>query len=264
MEPLEHAETRFTLLDSARPVSDGDLTQLYAYPDGHTDWVRANFVASIDGGATVAGRSGGLAGPGDRAVFLLLRALADVVVVGAGTVRVENYGGVQLSAAQRQQRLACGQTEVPRLAIVTKSGRLDPDMRVFTESEAPPLVLTCAATAEATRRRLGAGAEILDCSAGEPDRVDEATVLAALTANGRHRVLTEGGPTLLSSFIEADLLDELCLTVAPYLVGGQARRIATGPGQVQTAMRCAHLLADDAGYLYARYVKTVAGEIPIR
>jgi 5-amino-6-(5-phosphoribosylamino)uracil reductase len=80
-------------------------------------------------------------------------------------------------------------------------------------------------------------------------------VLAAVSAPGRRRVLTEGGPTLLSSFIERGLLDELCLTVAPCVVGGQAPRIATGPGQVQTPMRCAHLLTDDDGYLYARYVK---------
>ena len=69
------------------------------------------------------------------------------------------------------------------------------------------------------------------------------------------RVLTEGGPMLLGSFIQRDLLDELCLTIAPVLVGGLARRIATGPGQLLTRMRCAHVLTDDAGYLYTRYVK---------
>jgi len=51
------------------------------------------------------------------------------------------------------------------------------------------------------------------------------------------------------------MLDELCLTIAPYLVGGTARRIATGPGQLLTQMRCAHVLTDEAGYLYTRYVK---------
>jgi 5-amino-6-(5-phosphoribosylamino)uracil reductase len=69
------------------------------------------------------------------------------------------------------------------------------------------------------------------------------------------RILTEGGPTLLGTFVQRDLLDELCLTIAPYLVGGLARRIATGPGQVLTHLRCAHILTDDAGYLYTRYVK---------
>ena len=80
-------------------------------------------------------------------------------------------------------------------------------------------------------------------------------MLAALADRGLCRVLTEGGPTLFGSFVERDMLDELCLTIAPSLVGGQAGRIATGPGQVLTGMRCAHILTDDDGYLYTRYVK---------
>ena len=80
-------------------------------------------------------------------------------------------------------------------------------------------------------------------------------MLKVLASRGLPRVLTEGGPSLHSTFIEAGLLDELCLSLAPELVGGQARRIATGPGQVLTTMHRAHLLADDAGYLYTRYVR---------
>jgi 5-amino-6-(5-phosphoribosylamino)uracil reductase len=128
-------------------------------------------------------------------------------------------------------------------------------MAVFTRTEVPPLVLTCAAAAEKTRRLLGDLCEVLDCSGGDPDEVDEAALLKALAGRGMRRRLTEGGPTLLGSFIERDMLDELCLTIAPYLVGGLARRIATGPGQVLARMRCAHVLSDDAGYLYTRYVK---------
>ncbi|MGB3331598.1 MAG: pyrimidine reductase family protein [Mycobacterium sp.] len=252
------ADPGFTLLGSTAPVDDAELGRLYAYPE--TDeprvWVRANFIGSIDGGATVAGTSGGLAGPGDRSVFMLLRALADVVMVGAGTVRVENYGGARLSVAQRQDRRDRGQSEVPRLAIVTQSGQLDRDMRVFNDTELAPLVLTCSAVADDTRRRLAGHAEVLDCSGDDPGRVDETVLLAALAQREQYRVLTEGGPTLLGSLIEHELLDDLCLTMAPYLVGGLARRIATGPGELTTPMRCAHLLADESGYLYGRYVKS--------
>jgi 5-amino-6-(5-phosphoribosylamino)uracil reductase len=256
------ADTRLTLLGSTREIDEAELTSLYAYPaDLPTTWVRANFIASVDGGATFAGKAGGLGGPGDRALFGLLRSLADVIVVGAGTVRVEHYAGARPSIAQRQHRQAGGQDEVPRLAIVTKSGALDRDLPVFIRTEVRPLVLTCTAAAETTRHQLAGVADVVDCSAADPDRVDEAAVLAELSARGQHRVLTEGGPTLLSSLIEHDLLDELCLTVAPYLVGGQARRISTGPGQVKTPMRCGHLLADDAGYLYARYVKGTAAPV---
>jgi 5-amino-6-(5-phosphoribosylamino)uracil reductase len=244
------------VLGSVRDLDGGELPELYGYPtELDRIWLRANFIASLDGGATVGGTTGRLGGPGDRAVFSLLRELADVILVGAGTVRVEDYSGARPSIAARQRRQARGQSEVPQLAIVTKSGRLDRDMPVFTRTEVPPLVCTCAAAEAHTRRGLAGLAEVIECSADDPDRVDEAAVLAALAERGLYRVLTEGGPMLFSSFVERDLLDDLCLTIAPSLVGGLAGRIATGPGQVHTAMRCAHILTDDDGYLYTRYVK---------
>jgi riboflavin biosynthesis pyrimidine reductase len=248
-------ETPLTLLGSTREIDDGELPRLYGYPERDGTWVRANFITSVDGGATADGSSGGMGGPGDRHIFNLLRELADVIVVGAGTVRIEGYSGAQMGVAQRQGRQARGQSEVPQLAIVTKSGRLDRDMAVFTRTEVAPLVLTCAAAAAETRRRLGDLCDVVDCSGGDPGEVDESALLAGLAARGMRRVLTEGGPMLLGAFVQRDLLDELCLTIAPYLVGGLARRIATGPGQVLTRMRCAHILTDDAGYLYARYVR---------
>lgn len=216
------ADPGFTRLDAAQPVDDAELARLYAYPerDNPRIWLRANFIGSIDGGATLEGKTGELASTGDRTLFMLLRALADIVVVGAGTVRVENYGGARLNVTERLRRRDRGQSEVPRLAIVSRSGQLDRGMRVFTDTELAPLVLTSAAAAGDTRRRLAGHAEVLDCSAGDPDRVDEAAILSTLAARGQYRVLTEGGPTLLGSFIERDLLDELCLTVAPFLVGG--------------------------------------------
>ena len=249
------SETPLSLLGSVHGLDDGELPPLYDYPDHNGTWVRANFITSVDGGATSGGSSGAMGGPGDRFIFNLLRELADVIVVGAGTVRIEGYSGAQLSVPERQHRQARGQGEVPQLAIVTKSGHLNRDMAVFTRTEVPPLVLTCSAATEQTRRLLSGLCEVLDCSGSDPEKVDEATMLTALGARGMRRILTEGGPTLLDSLIQRDMLDELCLTIAPYIVGGQARRIATGPGQLLTRMRCAHVLTDDAGYLYTRYVK---------
>ncbi|HEY0226299.1 MAG TPA: pyrimidine reductase family protein, partial [Mycobacterium sp.] len=186
-------ETSLTLLGSVRELDDGELPRLYAYPDQEATWVRANFISSVDGGATTDGKSGSMGGPGDRLIFKLLRGLADVIVVGAGTVRIEGYSGAQLGIAQRQRRQACGQTEIPQLAIVTRSGRLDRDMPVFTRTEVPPLVLTCTAAADETRRLLTDLAEVVDCSGKDPADVDEAAALAMLRARGLHRVLTEGG-----------------------------------------------------------------------
>src|ERR1700741_5194389 len=124
----EPSETPLTLLGSIRGLDDGELPRLYDYPDRDGTWLRANFIASVDGGATADGKTGTLAGPGDRLIFNLLRELADVIVVGAGTVRIEGYSGAHLGVAQRQRRQARGQSEVPRLAIVTKWGRLDRDL----------------------------------------------------------------------------------------------------------------------------------------
>jgi riboflavin biosynthesis pyrimidine reductase len=250
------AEVALTLLASGRAVDESELSHLYSYPaqlDGI--WLRANFITSVDGGATAGGTSGGLGGPGDKLIFNVLRELADVIVVGAGTVRAEGYSGAHPPVVQRMHRQARGQSEVPPLAIVTKSGHLDRDLPVFTRTEVPPLICTCTAACDETRRLLAGVAEVLDCSGDDPAEVDEAALLATLRTRGMHRILTEGGPTLLGSFIQRDLLDDLCLTIAPVVVGGLARRIATGPGQLQTPMRRAHLLSDDAGFLYARYVK---------
>jgi riboflavin biosynthesis pyrimidine reductase len=250
------AGTQLTLLGSAETIDEDRLPELYRYPDDLTRcWVRSNFISTLDGGASADGTSGILGGPGDRALFQVMRQLADVVIVGAGTARAENYGGVKLSAAIRQARQSRGQAEVPPIGLVTASGRLDRDMKVFAQTEVAPLVFTSAAAADACRELLGDTAEVLACSAADPAGVDLATVLATLAGRGLLRVLTEGGPSLHGTFISDGLLDELCLSVAPTLVGGQSRRIATGNGQTLTPMRRAHLLADDAGYLYTRYVR---------
>jgi riboflavin biosynthesis pyrimidine reductase len=253
----DSSAVQMRLLGSSRDFDGAELPDLYGYPADHNGvWLRANFVASLDGGATFSGKSGQLGGPGDRAVFAALREMADVILVGAGTVRTEGYAGARPTVPQRQRRQSRGQCEVPQLAIVSRSGRLERDMPVFTRTEVPPLVCTCTAAADQTRRTLTGLADVVDCSIDDPGSVDSAAVLALLGDRGLHRVLTEGGPMLFSSFVERDLLDELCLTIAPTLVGGQAGRIATGAEQVHTEMRCAHILTDDDGYLYTRYVRS--------
>lgn len=250
------AGTDLTVLGNVDKIADGQLADYYAYPDDlQRCWVRGNMISSLDGGATEDGKSGGLAGPGDRAVFNLMRQTADVILMGAATVRIENYSGVQLSVAQRQERQRRGQAEVPPIAVITASAEFDHNAKFFTRTEVAPLILTATETVADARHRLGAVAEVLDASGADPTRVDPAVALRILAERKLFRVLTEGGPSLLSTLIENDLLEELCLTVAPVLVGGVARRIATGPGQAHTRMRPSHLLTDDEGYLYTRYVR---------
>jgi riboflavin biosynthesis pyrimidine reductase len=246
--------TELTAVDAAFDTDDDRLADYYSYPeDLDRCWVRANMIASLDGGATDDGTVGGLAGPGDRALFARMRQEADVILVGAGTVRIENYSGAQMSATQRLERQRRGQSEVPPIAVVTHTADFEHDAKLFTRSEVPPLILTCSQTVDEARRRLGGLAEVLDASGRLTDRVDPAAVISILTGRGLLRVLTEGGPQLLSLFIEHDLIDELCLTIAPILVGGSARRISAGSGEAHTRMRRSHLLTDAEGYLYSRY-----------
>lgn len=247
---------RFSLLAGEAAVDDDDLYRLYAFPAAQGRCVvRANAIASLDGGATTGGTSGGLGGAGDRFLFAVHRELADVIVVGAGTARAENYGGARMSVAQRRRRQSRDQAEIPPIALVTRSGMVARDLPVLSESEAQPLVLTCASAAGDARRRVGSRAEVIDCSGGDRDRVDLGVALERLAARGMTRVLTEGGPSLLGAFIAAGLLDEMCLTTAPVLVGGAAVRVAGGGGDGLTALRRAHVLTDSDGYLYTRYVR---------
>ena len=103
------------LLGSSRDLDGGELPDLYGYPADHNGvWLRANFIASLDGGATFSGKSGQLGGPGDRAVFAALREIADVILVGAGTVRAEGYAGARPTVAQRQRRQAAGRAKSRR------------------------------------------------------------------------------------------------------------------------------------------------------
>nr|WP_207384027.1 pyrimidine reductase family protein [Mycolicibacterium komanii]CRL74839.1 pyrimidine reductase [Mycolicibacterium komanii] len=257
--PDTAAAAQFTVLGpDGAPIdgADGRLAEFYAYPaDLQRCWVRGNMIATVDGGATAGGKTAALGGVGDRSVFEQMRYAADVILVGAATVRTENYSGAQVPVPQRGERQARGQAEVPPIAVVTRSGNLDPDARFFTRTEVPPLILTSSAACGDTRRRLGGLAEVIDASGSRPDEVDAATALDALAERKLFRVLTEGGPLILSLLIESDLLNELCLTIAPFLVGGKAPRIATGSGEVLTRMRPAHVLTDDDGYLYTRYVR---------
>lgn len=175
----------------------------YAYPNLGRPWVRANFVSTIDGAAyDTRGVTGSLGGQADKDVFAMLRSLADVIVVGAGTARAERYGPA----------------DVP-IAVVSHSLNLPPKLHqpgiiVLTTTEAPPKRIE--------RLRLS-GAEVLTCGTGA---IDWVAVLAELDARNWRKVLCEGGPTVFGELIQADLVDELCLTTAPVLAAGDAPRIA--------------------------------------
>jgi riboflavin biosynthesis pyrimidine reductase len=212
-----------------------DLDALYAELPcaGTRPAVRLNMIASIDGATAVAGVSGGLGGHADQELFAVLRSKADIVLVAAGTVRAERYGPLGLP-----------------VAVVSRSCRLDWDSLFFAAAAAQPLVITVAGAAAADRGKAAELAEVI--IAGERD-VDLAVALGALAERGFAKVLAEGGPTLNGQLAAAGLLDEVCLTVSPLLVGGDAKRILAGPGlpRGQRWQLCS--LCEQDGFLFFRY-----------
>lgn len=223
------------------------LADLYAYPDPvpTAGWVRANMLTTLDGSVTGAdGRSGSIGTPADRAVFSVLRGLADVVLVGAGTVRAEEYRRPTAKPEFAERRSSAGQAPAPRLAIVTTSGRLGASEAALGGPDGAYLI-TCAGADLDTLRALAGADRVL--VAGE-DRVDPRLAVTHLAARGMRRVLLEGGPHLLGDVIAADCLDEICLTFSPLLVAGGGLRTALGPPSA-LRLRPAHLVECDATLL---------------
>jgi riboflavin biosynthesis pyrimidine reductase len=212
--------------------------------------VTVNMVASVDGGTAVAGRTGVLSSAPDRAIFRLLRSLADVVLVGAETVRAEGYGTVKASEEVRAHRVARGQTPAAALAIVTKSLRLDWSSKPFTEPTQRPFVI---APADAEPAALSAAAEVATVVRAGTGSVDLREALRQLRQeHDVQRVLCEGGPTLNTQLAHG-LLDQLCLTVSPQLVGGGSKTILAdaGPDEPLAVTLASALHADSE--LFLRY-----------
>lgn len=249
-EPAERDE--FTRFGDAMRIPDEALTAHYDYPaDLGAPFVRVNFVSSADGAVSVDGVSEGLGSPADQRVFGLLRRLAEVVLVGAGTARAEDYRG-----ARRPTR---GTDAPPPIAVVTGSADLDPRSRLFTDTAVPPIVLTLASAPQERRDAItAAGGDVVVLERLTPD-----ALLGELARRGLHRVLCEGGPSLFGSLVAADAVDELCLTVAPLLAGGSAGRIAHGPaGTPPRSLELVGALHSD-GALLLRYRRAPSGSSPI-
>lgn len=241
---------RQLLPDPCDPV---DLDAAYAVSDGGAPHVRVNFVTSADGAAELRGRSDPLSGTADKQVFALLRDHAEVVLVGAGTARVEGYGPVETTPDRQGWRRERGLQPVPPIAVVTGSLDLDLAAPLF-QHDPRPLVLTSARAPADRRTAFGKVADVV--VAGEHS-VDLAVALDALAERGLRRVLCEGGPQLFGHLLAADRLDELCLTVSPLLAGPGHTGIVRGlPLPRPMPLRVGHLLEDD-GALFVRYVRSL-------
>lgn len=242
---------------SLLPAHEGDLDHAelaaaLAYPGIGEPWLRANMVTTVDGaGAGPDARSASISGPPDRTVFALLRALADVILVGSGTARAEGYAPYDVPARWqhlREDRQGTG------LVTAVVSGSLDLDLTapLYADSGGRTIVITAASAPAAARARVAERVPVV--VAGEAT-VSARQAVAALAARGLPRIVCEGGPRLLRSVAADDALDELCLTITPMLTGGQTHRILNGPPLTPPrSMRLTRLLEQD-GFLFAGYTR---------
>ena len=228
------------------------LALAYAYPEltEAQSWVRANFISSLDGAATGDdGRSGSINTGADRDVFGLLRALSDVILVGAGTARIEGYRRAAVRAPWLEHR--AGRPAHPTMAVVSRSGDIPPQLSQARENSGEVLLVTCERAGnqaiDLARGTLGEENVIVEGDAS----VNLASALDALAVRGLRRILCEGGPHLMRDLTASGRLDELCLTLSPTLVAGDHPRITAGASV--TANLLPRLLIESQGAILGRW-----------
>ncbi len=185
-------------------------------------------VASIDGSTNQDGASAGLSSDADRQVLLTLRSLADMIIVGAGTVRAEGYGPPTKP----------GQ----RIGVVSRNGNVDPDIALFATGAGFLIMAEDSPSVPIETIRAGVG------------DVDLVTAMHALPGNPSF-VQAEGGAMLNGALATADLVDEVNITTSPLIIGGDGDRATSGAPRLHRPFRLAHLLEDDH-FVFSRYVRS--------
>jgi riboflavin-specific deaminase-like protein len=225
-----------------------DSLDLQARAPAGRPYVVANMVATADGRATVGGRTKELSSDADRELFHRLREQVDGVMAGVATIAIENYGPLVRDPERRERRAARGLERLPLAVTATRSMELPVATKLFADEESRVVVLTNSdreaprAAAQVTVERLGG--DVLDLGLG----------LAVLRErHGIRALLLEGGPTLLAAMIAARLVDELFLSLAPWLVGAEGEpSILEGPLGEPATMRMLSAFYDD-NHLFLRY-----------
>jgi riboflavin biosynthesis pyrimidine reductase len=214
------------------PTPLDDVTPFEAYADPSRDrhdgrpWLGLCMIASVDGATVVGGSSGRLGNQTDSQVLAALRQHADVVLVGAATVRAEGYGPPKKPGL--------------RIGVVTSRGDgLDFGTPLFTSGSGFVVTTEDAPDLPVETVRAGRG------------RVDLAAACRLLDGEFVH---AEGGASLNGALFDAGLIDEVNLTISPNLAGGRSPRVVSGAAENLTGMRLAHLFEED-GYLYTRWIR---------
>ena len=185
-------------------------------------WILLNMVNSVDGFISFEGRAGGLSGSADRNIYQIIRGLADIILVGAGTVRAENYKAPKTPEGKLAEfRESRGQEKRPRIAVLSGELNLNPDMGLFAErhpEDKPPLIYTKSESLEKNRSQFATSSEIIDFPEEE---LNVSRVVHDLFNQDAKIVVCEGGPNLNAHLLADDLIDEFCLSVSPRAVGGE-------------------------------------------
>ena len=211
------------------PADDVTLRECYDQPRPRpTDrpWVSLCMVSGLDGSTVVDRNSRGLSNATDQQLLITLRSFADVILVGAGTVRAEGYGPPKVP----------GQ----RIAVVSQSGHFDFDSPLFASGKALLVLPQDAPGVPVPSVRAGVGS------------VD---IVAALGQLDAEVVQAEGGATLNGLLAAADVIDELNLSISPQMNGGAGPRLTSGAPALSHRMELAHVLEDDS-FLFTRYLRS--------
>lgn len=216
------------------PAANVSIAEAYSGPLGTTadrPWIGLCMVASIDGSTVVDGASAGLSGDNDMAVLLQLRSVADVIVVGAGTASGEGYGPPSKP----------GQ----RIGVVTRSGSVDTSSELFSSGSGFVITTTTSVFEERGVDVIRAGGDDVD--------LDAAFRRIRDVAPGASFVQAEGGAALNGALAEADLLDELNVTMSPAVVGGGGPRLTRDASDVSSRYELAQMLVDDESFVFSRW-----------
>ena len=222
-------------VDLATEDAREQLAELYALP--RPDWVRVNLIGSVSGSAAGSdGTSETLTNPADRALLKVIRSLADMVVVGAASVRAEGY-------------------YIPRhaeLAVVTGTGDLGSHLVTSKGTRASFYVLCPAAAVERARETTAAADAQIIVVPDENGRMTAPAIVTSLRESGFSSIVCEGGPSLASQFVRAGVVDEVCLTTAPVLNGARSPLFG-GHEFDDIPVTLSSLLVDDKNGVYARW-----------
>ena len=218
-------------------------------------WILLNMVNSVDGFISFEGRAGGLSGPADKNVYQIIRGLADIILVGAGTVRAENYQAPKTPEGNLAElRESRGQEKRPRIAVLSGELNLDPDMGLFAErhpADKPPLIYTKRESLKKNASQFTSSAEIVDFPEEE---LNVSRVLEDLLNKDAKIVVCEGGPNLNAHLLAAGVIDEFCLSVSPRAVGGEDPAVFLNqPVDSPTELSLDRILLEEE-FLFCRYL----------